>query len=664
MGPFPGKGVKNPMTANFDCYPWDTADEECHIKYNTSRDSLDKVAGWCPDSMREQEYAGFEPSELERRLDYFPDGGGTGAESKGKLAFPTADQRFSVYMHEYEGLEVAYAKLKVMQDNGWIDLQTAWVGIKALVLNPDLGMFMYVTVNIYFTPSGMLVPHISAQTFVPEPYQYKSIITTDVLWVLLLLWYSFRVLMEFLAALRQGKAKLHAYLWSFWTFIDAVALLGGLGIIVTMLVLLGLLTELKDKAAGARLAEPGGLIGPEGGGNPKTPQEYEDMVAQLHVVAFDISYYMENLRLLAAYQTILICTKFMQSFKAQPRLAVVTSTLIAAMVDLIHFLIVLITFMFAFAVAGIFIFGRRMWKYSSVVQGLVSTFNMIMGDFDYGEMTDEDPSIASIYAWLFIFFLQQLMLNMLMAIIMDTYSEVKGHASNAETIWEQVGGYIVETSRVFSHSQASAREILEGLKEAGDPSTDTSDIGTEDLIRIVGDSMTEEQATDLISKARELEDSDAHLGGSMSETFSSMGLIKIKTVKINATLEEITRKKKRDFEALKGLADADQDEDPEAEHDEDNHQVALLHHEEQGNTMTAFEGQKRMEQVEARMRRMEEFMKEARQYMDFRSKDVRNRLAVVEDLLRSQRDAHAEKLERDVWKVLPRLGIGQGSHVI
>ena len=58
---------------------------------------------------------------------------------------------------------------------------------------------------------------------------------------------------------------------------------------------------------------------------------------------------------------------------------------------------------------------------------------------------------------------------------------------------------------------------------------------------------------------------------------------------------------------------------------------------------------------------MEEFMNQAVEYTDFRGKDLRNRLALIEDLIRGQRDATLRDAERAVWEApAPKLGAPPG----
>ena len=102
-------------------------------------------------------------------------------------------------------------KLKDLESNGWIDLNTAWVGIRILTLNPDLSMFIHTSVHVYFPLSGAALPHITAQSFQPEPYQFMSVLSLDITSVFLFCWHCGHMLRNVYKAAKErgGLAVLY-----------------------------------------------------------------------------------------------------------------------------------------------------------------------------------------------------------------------------------------------------------------------------------------------------------------------------------------------------------------------------------------------------------------------------------------------------------------------
>merc|ERR1719387_1484128 len=69
----------------------------------------------------------------------------------------------------------------------------------------------------------------------------------------------------------------------------------------------------------------------------------------------------------------------------------------------------------------------------------------------------------------------------------------------------------------------------------------------------------------------------------------------------------------------------------------------------------------RIDKIENRMTKIDDFMKESLQYTTFRGKDLRNRLAVIEDLVRNQRDMIMRDAG-DIWdQGPPKLAGGSKS---
>merc|ERR1719491_576036 len=94
------------------------------------------------------------------------------------------------------------------------------------------------------------------------------------------------------------------------------------------MLLLGLMDKTKKKAMEAREVEP--LPG-------QSSETYPKLVADLHKQMNDVSEYLNIWRLALCWYTLLISLKFLESFASQPRLAVVTKTILRAGPDFFHF---------------------------------------------------------------------------------------------------------------------------------------------------------------------------------------------------------------------------------------------------------------------------------------------------------------------------------------
>merc|ERR1712151_306663 len=107
----------------------------------------------------------------------------------------------------------------------------------------------------------------------------------------------------------------------------------------------------------------------------------------------------------------------MGSFNSQPRLAVVTQTISRAGSDLVHFMIIVVIIFMSFVASGMFLFGRKIWSFSSMFYSMNTCFRMMLGDFEWETLGEEHPLTAAIWFGTYMLLLMLLLLNMLMAII-------------------------------------------------------------------------------------------------------------------------------------------------------------------------------------------------------------------------------------------------------
>jgi len=143
----------------------------------------------------------------------------------------------------------------------------------------------------------------------------------------------------------------------------------------------------------------------------------------------------------------------------------VTRTLASAAIDVGHFGIVFTCIFLSYAVMGTALFGRDMTEFTTLSLSIHSCFLVLMGDFDAQAMLSVGREISGIWLWSFHIIIVLLMLNMLLAIIMDTYSGVKGSLTGADlTIHRQMLLIIRQTREQWQKKRVSLRHIEDQLR--------------------------------------------------------------------------------------------------------------------------------------------------------------------------------------------------------
>ena len=91
-----------------------------------------------------------------------------------------------------------------------------------------------------------------------------------------------------------------------------------------------------------------------------------------------------------------------------------------------YFFVAFAVLMLGFAIGGWVIFGAQIDDYSTIGDALIANSNiLLMGNVDWDSMRQVSPTLALLYCWSFIAMLMLVMLNILLAILIDSYENCK-----------------------------------------------------------------------------------------------------------------------------------------------------------------------------------------------------------------------------------------------
>ncbi|XP_061473220.1 polycystin-2-like protein 2 isoform X2 [Rhineura floridana] len=106
-----------------------------------------------------------------------------------------------------------------------------------------------------------------------------------------------------------------------------------------------------------------------------------------------------------------------------------SSTLSRCAKDIIGFAIMFFIIFFAYAQLGYLVFGSQVDEFSTFQNCIFTQFRIVLGDFNFANIEHANRILGPIYFITFVFFVFFVLLNMFLAIINDTYSEVKADFS-------------------------------------------------------------------------------------------------------------------------------------------------------------------------------------------------------------------------------------------
>lgn len=340
-----------------------------------------------------------------------------------------------------EKADAVLERLRQLESADWIDSSTVHVAVHYLTYNAHFHCLTLNGVHFYQTRTGRLWKKVVQEGAFLDPYEKQWLIAFDIIFVLLVLRLLIMEALDIVHTYRHrlpdsGTDWIKEYL-GFWNAVDWISIGFTFALVIMWLESVGKISGLEEELINLS-AEEGTFANAISGQSKKEIGIFEGHLDALVLHFEEMSEYQVQFRLLCAIFPMCLMLRLFKAFASQPRLALVTQTLSVSMTDVGHFLVVFFTIFTTFVIMAMLLFGRELAEFSEFGRAFNNCFLALMGDFDYGSMFAEAREIGTVWFWFFQIILVLLMLNMLLAIIMDTYTEVKGASSNNVTLPEQL----------------------------------------------------------------------------------------------------------------------------------------------------------------------------------------------------------------------------------
>jgi len=312
---------------------------------------------------------------------------------------------------------------------------------------------------VFFFPRGghiwklMISQGVQMDAYGGTPFSSLAIMSALVLWVLVLAYKCVTECREIVRILRQrGARSLWKRYCTAWNLIDWISILGGIPVLVAIANVDSASDHVnqlvRDIVAGNQLSNV-------------------DMLDELYSAYDDAAWQCKLQRYFMTVYPIANMLALFKSFNAQPRTALVTWTLAACAVDVAHFGLVLFVIFLTFVVSGICLFGQDLVYFANFGRAFQATFVGLLGGFDWGDMEVIGQLPAGVYFWSFNLLVIMLLLNMLLAIIMDTYGGVKANiGQDAETFISQMEEIYSRWKHVRKGEMVRLKDVVAALEES------------------------------------------------------------------------------------------------------------------------------------------------------------------------------------------------------
>mmetsp|Transcript_28745 Transcript_28745/g.89588 ORF Transcript_28745/g.89588 Transcript_28745/m.89588 type:complete len:800 (+) Transcript_28745:98-2497(+) len=338
---------------------------------------------------------------------------------------PVEGNAFEAFLYANTNYSLVQEHVNYLHQRGWLDAQSKEVIVKALLLNAEVGRprLEQVHVNFFFSRGGGVFARLTLESLFLLVWSDAATVGTDVLWLMMLLFTSITEVLRIRQAIKKRSLCRMCQQYT--------AILQWLMIALGWLCVLGYLVQ--DSMRRRVLDRFGEVIDAQ---MRDVPAELNTLGIELHDETDRMKFFTSWFRIVIAEYHLVLLFSFFTAFRSQPRLGVVTGTLESSVVDIVHFLLVLVPTFMAYAITGCFIFGRRLEEFSTLQGAMGVCFRMLMeGEYDWPALSEEYPLTAGIWVWTFMLLLVLLMLNMVLAIVMDVYTEMRKHSGKSETVW-------------------------------------------------------------------------------------------------------------------------------------------------------------------------------------------------------------------------------------
>ncbi|XP_077575539.1 polycystin-2 [Stigmatopora nigra] len=335
--------------------------------------------------------------------------------------------------------EESEARLRFLKENLWLDRGTRAVFLDFAVYNANINLFCIVRLLVEFPATGGTLTSWHFQTV--RLLRYVSswdyfVGLCEVTFCLFILYYIVE------EALEIRIHRLH-YFRNLWNCLDTV---------IVGMSLVAIIMNITRTAMASNLL--------------KTLLENYGSYANFEPLA-NLQFQFNNMVAVIVFFSWVKLFKFINFNKTMSQL---TGTMSRCAKDLLGFAIMFFIIFLAYAQLAYLLFGTQVQDFSSFQASILTQFRIILGDFEFSEIEEANPVLGPVYFSTFVFFIFFILMNVFLAIINDTYSEVKADTSQQRSEMEMSDFIKKGCDKALMKlrlKKTAVDDISESLRQAG-----------------------------------------------------------------------------------------------------------------------------------------------------------------------------------------------------
>ncbi|CAF3366379.1 unnamed protein product [Rotaria sp. Silwood1] len=304
------------------------------------------------------------------------------------------------YVYEFRGkMHDMISNISLLQQLSWIDMQTRAVIIQMSLYNPNVNLFIFVTIIAEFLPTGGIYPSARVEPIsLLNNFQGFALfkLICGILYMIFIIYYMQREI----RSLFNHRMK---YFRDFWSYPE-------IGIIACSWA--GLFIYLWRIREGNRISD---LF--------KETNGYAYVNLQL------ASYVNDLLTFLLGFCCFFGTVKFLRLLRFNQRMSMLSSTLMYAAKDLISFSFMFSIVYFGYLTLFFLLFHSKLLECSNPLSTAQMLFEMMLLKFDVSDLYAADIFLGPFCFTLFIVFVVFICMNMFISIIADSFRVVRHNIS-------------------------------------------------------------------------------------------------------------------------------------------------------------------------------------------------------------------------------------------
>lgn len=371
-----------------------------------------------------------------------------------------------------------------LQSIGYVDNHTRRLEISIPTYNAEYNLYTVTTVNFFFSRAGGIWKSVDSLSTYAQLYPTINYLIVDILFLACLVWMLFSEINEIRESVKEeGMFGVFYSYMGVWNAVDWLTVLFGTVFLILLQFNLGYLAALNAEVV--KLYDVERV-------HTKGDATWTRQFRFLYTALDEALYFGDVYRIFMCIFPLIMVLRLFKSFNAQGRLAVITQTFSTAFTDLYHFFVVIVPIYAAFTISGVTLFGQDSSSFTTFSRAWGTLGRSLTSDLPDKELA----GLGRYYAMFWFFFVETLLLlvffNLLIAIWVDSYRQVRPMTRGAEMLWEEARENIANGWEIAMGRMVPSHFIVRALRK-DDRAAQTADLvyrstapESKDTNRIVG----------------------------------------------------------------------------------------------------------------------------------------------------------------------------------